>query len=133
MPTRKLWRAAKDDYVDTGYSFAEDEETACAYLDNPGFGGAAIWKTRVKYAEDQVLDLTECTLEQARRKADVPSSRGAIGIDEWLPREPGVQQAFREQGYLWALVAESFPEDTTTWIWLGTFDDDEPELEEVEA
>ncbi len=129
--TKTLWRAAKDDYVDTGYSFAADEETARAYLDNPGFGGAALWRTRVRYTASQVLDLTENTLAQARRLAGVPSSSGAIGIDEWLPREVEVQEAFRAQGYLWALVAESFPAETVTWIWLGTFDDGEPELTEV--
>jgi hypothetical protein len=131
MPKKTLWRAAKDDYIDTGYSFAEDEETASAYLDNPGFGGTTLWKARIRFSEDEVLDLTGHTLEQARRLAGVPSSRGAIEIDEWLPREPGVQAAFREQGYLWALVTESYPEGTTTWIWLGTSDDDEPELEEA--
>jgi len=130
---KTLWRAAKDDYVDTGYSFAENEETARAYLANPGFGGGSLWQTRVQYTADQVLDLTGCTLSQARRLAGVPSSSGAIGIDEWLPREVAVQEAFRAQGYLWALVRESFPEDTTTWIWLGTSADTEPELTDVAA
>lgn len=128
---KQLWRAAKDDYVDTGYSFAESKGTARAYLENPGFGGALIFKAIVKVDPASVLDLRGWTLEQARELAGVPSSKGAIGVDEWLPREPGAQEAFRALGYLWALVSESFPEETTTWIWIGTGADEEPVLEET--
>lgn len=131
MVTKRLWRAAQDDYVDTGYSFAESKTIAQTYLDNPGFGGAAIFKTVVEFDEEAVLDLRDVSLAQARRMAGVPSSSGAIGVDEWLPREVRVQEAFRDQGFLWALVDESFPAGTTTWIWLGASSDEEPELEEV--
>ncbi len=131
LVTKRLWRAAQDDYVDTGYSFAESKTIAREYLDNPGFGGATIFRAVVEFDEEQVLDLRGVSLTKARRMVDVPSASGAIGVDEWLPRESRVQEAFRDQGFLWALVDESFPEGTTTWIWLGTSSDDEPELEAV--
>ena len=125
---KTLWRAANDDYVDTGYSFAETRDVAEAYLDNPGFGGAQLFRTRLSVEPDQILDWTGMTLRRAARAVGL-SDPGAIGLDEWLPRTPAALDALREQGFLWVLVAESFPYDTTTWIWLGTSDDEEPELE----
>ena len=56
---------------------------------------------------------------------------GAIGLDEWLPRTPDAIDALRAAGHLWAIVAESYPRGTRTWIWLGTGTDDEPELGEI--
>jgi hypothetical protein len=127
---RTLYRAADEDYVDTGYSFAETRSIAEAYLDNPGFGGCVVFKARVDYRPDEVIDLTRTTVARAAKRVGHPDP-GAIGIDEWLPRTPDALTALREQGFLWALVAESFPHDTTTWIWLGTGLDEEPELVEA--
>lgn len=54
-----LYRAANDDFVRAGVSFADSRETAEAYLDNPGFGGTALYRTRVTVddAGDQIVDL----------------------------------------------------------------------------
>lgn len=124
----KLWRAANDDYVDTGYSFAEKRSTAEAYLDNPGFGGANIYRADVEIDDDQVLDFTGKSMDEVAEELGVQHP-GAIGVDEWIPRSPKIMDALREAGALWVKVDESFPPDTVTWIWVGTGLDDEPELE----
>lgn len=126
----KLWRVANDDYVDTGYSFAETRAIAEAYLDNPGFGGANIYRAAVEVDDDQVLDLTGKSMSEVADELGEPDP-GAIGVDEWIPRSPKVMDALREAGALWVKVDESFPEETVTWIWIGTGADDEPELELV--
>lgn len=122
-----LYRAADSDYIDTGYSFAETRETAEQYLDNPGFGGRSIWTCDI---EDDALDLRGMTTAAAAEQLGL-SDPGAIGVDEWLPRTEDALAAVRDAGYLWALVSESYPAQTTTWIWCGTGLDDEPELTEA--
>ena len=128
----KLYRAAKDDYVDTGYSFAETLDAAREYLNNPGFGGARLFVSDVKVKKSQVLDLTGMDTTEVAETLGV-SDPGAIGVDEWLPRDPEILDVIRGRGFRWAKVDESFPSGTTTWIWTGTFDDDEPELVEVSS
>jgi hypothetical protein len=128
----RLYRAAADDYVDTGYSFAETRESAEAYLDNPGFGGPNLYRADVHPNADELLDLTDpdLTVRRVARRLGF-TDPGAIGIDEWIPRDPDVLAAIRARGFLWALVTESFPASTVTWIWCGTFDDDEPVLKKI--
>lgn len=127
---KTLFRAAKDDYVDTGYSFATSRETAEAYLDNPGFGGDTVYRARITYEESELVDLTGVSVGELAQALGM-GHPGAIGVDEWIPRTPKVLDALRDMGFLWALVLESFPEETTTWIWCGTGADDEPELDEL--
>lgn len=119
-----LYRAANDDSIEQGISFAESRETAEQYLDNPGFGGAVIYSAET---DEEALDLCGLTVAES---ADLLgcSDPGSIGVDEWLPRTVAALDAVREQGYCWALVSESYPAGTTTWIWCGTALDDEPEL-----
>lgn len=128
---KELWRAAADDYVSQGMSFAESRDVAEAYLDNPGFGGASVFCAEVEIDSGKVLDWTEMSIDDAVAELDM-SHPGAIGLDEWLPRTQRALDALRERGYLWVCVSESFPHDTTTWIWLGDASDDEPELTAVE-
>lgn len=121
----KLYRASDDDYVDEGYSFAESPEIAALYAENPGFGGASIWVTTSSAKRSAAVDLrrdTSACLAEALGLRDP----GAINIDEWIPRSSDVREALRRLGYQWAIVRESYPEDSSTWIWLGG--DDEPEL-----
>ena len=125
---KTLYRAANDDYVQSGISFAESSDVAQAYLDNPGFGGSSIFKTTISVKKSQIIDLREMDVDELAELVDM-ASPGAIGIDEWLPRTGRAIETLRESGKLWALVAESFPEDTTTWVWLGDVTDEEPELE----
>lgn len=125
--TKTLWRAASDDYISQGYSFAAEREVAELYLDNPGFGGDKLYKAVVKFEESQVIDLTDASASEVADRLDMRVP-GAIGLDEWLPREDDAIEKLRAAGFLWALVAESYPAGSTTWIWLGTFYDDEPAL-----
>lgn len=113
--TKTLYRAANDQCVSQGCCFAESEQTARVYLDNPGFGGAKIWRCEV--APGRVLDLTGKSLDDAVDMLGV-GHPGAIGLDEWLARTPRAADAAVALGYAWAIVDESYPEGTRTWICL---------------
>ena len=121
----RLYRASNDDYVDEGYSFAESPEIAALYTNNPGFGGASIWVTTSAVRRSDAVNLRRETSSCLAYALDL-SDPGAINVDEWLPRSYDVREALRRIGYKWAIVRESYPEDSSTWIWLGG--DDEPEL-----
>jgi len=125
---KTLWRAASDDYVDTGYCFAEDRSVAKA--SNRGYGGNRLYRAKIDYRKESVLDWTDMTTRQATFLLDM-SDPGAIGLDEWLPGSVVAMEKLRALGYLWVKVNESYPGDSTTWIWIGTGIDDEPELEMV--
>ena len=122
--TMRLWRAAKDDHVSDSASFATDRGTAEAYLSNGGFGG-----TRMYYADvdpDDVLDLTsDNAMPELLAAIDSDHDYGAIGVDELVPRLAG---RLADAGYQWVKVRESYPADTTTWIYVGGAMGDEPEL-----
>ena len=123
-----LWRAANDDHISDSASFAETRETAEAYLDNPGFGGDTLYYTEVEI--DDYLDLTgDDAMERLLEALDSDSSYGAIGVDELVPRVAG---KLCEAGVQWVKVNESFPSETTTWIYVGGVLGDEPELIEAE-
>jgi hypothetical protein len=123
-----LWRAAEDDYISDTASFARQRDDAEAYLDNPSFGGANLFRTKVRTTEDAVLNLYDerdaVTLLADRFDLQHP---GAIGVDEWIPRDVQLQDALREAGYDWVIVRDSFPEDAETWLWIGP-SEREPEL-----
>lgn len=130
---KTLWRAAKDDYIGQGFSFAESRDVAEFYLTNRGFGGPKLYRAKLDVDPGQVIDLTEMSCRQLSRKIGVQDP-GAIGLDEWLPQSPEVLDALRDSDFIWALVRESYPEETTTWIWLGRTVEDmdiEPELVEI--
>lgn len=121
-----LYRAANDDYIDTGYSFAETVDTARVYQSNPGFGGSRIYSI---YAVGKTLDLRGMSVAEAAAELGLEDPC-AIGVDEWVPRTVTALETARDRGYSWILVDESYPEDTTTWIWCGSLYD-EPELVEL--
>lgn len=126
---KTLWRAADDDFVRQGTAFAERRQDAEVYLDNPGFGGSSVWRARVVLTEPaSVMDFRGMSTAEAAAGLGL-ADPGAIGIDEWLPRSQRALDALEQAGVHWALVDESFPEGTTTWIWISG---DEPELESVE-
>jgi hypothetical protein len=129
MATRTvtLYRAADSDTWSDCASFAESLEAAKCYLDNPGFGGARLWTTTVEIDESTVLDLTDCD-DAVQVVADRIGRNhpGAIGADEYAPR---VSYELRDAGVVWVRVQESYPEDTITWIFVGS---DDPELTEMD-
>lgn len=123
-----LWRAANDDHISDSASFAETRETAEAYLDNPGFGGDTLYYTEVEI--EDYLDLTGSNaMERLLEALDTDHIYGAIGVDELVPRVAG---KLCDAGIQWVKVTESFPADTTTWIYVGGVMGDEPELIEAE-
>jgi hypothetical protein len=121
-----LYRAADDDILTDCGSFAETEETARMYLDNPGYGGSTLYRTVVSIDDAAVLDLVDVAdapgVIAERIGAQHP---GAIGADEYVPR---VSYDLRDAGVEWVRVSESYPAGTVTWIWVGG---DDPEMEEV--
>lgn len=128
MKTITLWRAAKDDSIGDCASFAESEETARHYLDNPGYGGAHLYRAEIEIDMTRVLDVSdESDATGAIADAIGHPHPGAIGADEYAPR---VAEDIRDAGYDWVRVRESYPEDTITWIVVGGLDA-EPDLEEV--
>lgn len=127
-----LYRAAKDEDVTQGMSFATDLDTAKAYLDNPGFGGSKLFKTTINPNPKTVLDTRGMTTEELAEKLDMRDP-GAIGIDEWLPRTQRALDAARDLGYKWAIVNESYPSGATTWQYLGNIEDIEPTLSRVRS
>jgi len=123
-----LWRAAIDDYVPDAASFARDRADAEAYLDNPSFGGGSLFRARVETKAERVLNLyderrpVEFLVEQLGLRHP-----GALGVEEWIPGDPTVQEALAAAGYDWVVVRDSFPPGAETWMWIGPFDR-EPEL-----
>jgi hypothetical protein len=122
-----LWRAANDDHISDSCSFAEERESAEAYLDNPGFGGDTLYSADVEI--DDYLDLTgDDAMERLLKAIGSDRDFGAIGIDELVPRVAG---KLADAGVQWVKVVESFPADTITWIYVGGVFGDEPELVEA--
>ena len=115
-------------------SFAEDIETARAYLDNPGFGGALLLRTKVERDDDRILNLADENYPEERLAdlCDVPLDTLMGGVETAIPASIELQECLREHGYDWVLVPESYPEDTVTWLWIGPWDR-EPELEVIDT
>ena len=127
MASRILYRAANDDYIGDSASFSESRETSEAYLDNPGFGGRRLYSAEVDIDEAVLLDLVDADDPMAALLAAIGSEHdyGAIGVDELVPR---LADRLADAGYEWVRVAESFPADTITWIYVGGACGGEPEL-----
>ncbi len=123
-----LWRAANDDHISDSASFAESREVAEFYLDNAGFGGDTLYYADVEI--DDYLDLTgDDAMADLLAALDSDHDYGAIGVDELVPRVAG---KLCDAGIQWVKVNESFPSDTTTWIYVGGVMGDEPTLELAE-
>ena len=132
MSHRKLYRAANDAIVMQGTSFASLKSSAREYLDNLGFGGSTLYVAEIEVDSETVLDARGMDVDAVAEMLGM-ASPGAIGVDEWIGRSVAAQEAARAAGYLWVIVDESYPVDTTTWIWVGESTDDEPEMEECES
>jgi hypothetical protein len=121
--TVKLYRASDDDVILDVASFSTSRAAAESYLDNPGFGGAHLWKTNAKINRDEFLDLYDLSHDEALdeiHKLTGLGDPGAIGIDEWVPR---ISTKLEKAGIRWVRVRESYPSDTETYIYLGGSDD----------
>ncbi len=126
MNTMTLYRAANDETIVGSASFAESREVAELYRDNPGFGGQNLYRAIVEIDPATVLDLVDApdAIETLMAVANQPNP-GAIGADEWAPQ---LWSELRDAGHEWVRVRESYPEESITWIFVGS---DDPELEEI--
>ena len=126
-----LYRAANDDIITDCAAFAETPEAAKVYLDNPGYGGAHLYRADVDIAEAELLDLVDCDnpVGEIGRVTGL-GDPGAIGVDEWVPR---ISYDLREAGFNWVRVNESYPAGTVTWIYVGSGDIDMEPIEVFES
>ncbi len=131
VPSRvTLWRAANDEFANAdSTSFSRSKDAAKQYLDNPGFGGPTLYKTKVDIDPKKVFDLYSSAdpVSDICEELGIPHP-GAIGADEWIPR---IAQKLQDHGVQWVRVKESYPEESETWIHIGGNTED-PELEEQE-
>jgi hypothetical protein len=121
----RLYRAAGDDYVSQGFSFAECAKAAEAYLDNPGFGGRGLYTCEIDVSPESVFDATGMDVGELAAELGL-GHPGAIGVDEWVPRTQRALDALEARGVRWVVVTESYPVGTRTWIYVSG---DEPVLE----
>lgn len=131
MDLMDLWRAARDDYLDTPCAFAARREDAEAYTRNRGFGGPRLFRARVEApAPESVLDLVGMSRAEALDalvEATGMGHPGAIGPEEWVMHQR-VAQALLERGYVWVRLVDSYPEGCETWILIS---DDEDEVSDA--
>lgn len=129
--TVTLWRAARDDYLDTPCSFAALREHAQVYRTNRGYGGPRLYRVVIETpAPETVLDLlglSKGAALEALVEATGMGHPGAIGPEEWVMHQR-VAQRLSERGYRWVRVLDSYPEDCETWVLLA---DDDCEVEDV--
>src|SRR5690606_12465119 len=109
---------------------AEERESAELYLDNPGYGGDTLWRATASVDDDRVLDLSDYSSGSTAGMEALADATGlqlpcGIGLDEWIPQ---ACEEIAAAGYDWVKVRESYPENSTTWIYVGG---PEPEMEEV--
>jgi len=122
-----LYRATDDDIIVGCASFALSREAAEAYLRNPGYGGRSLWRAEVEIDPETLLDLVavDDPIATIMQTTGLPHP-GAIGADEWVPR---IADRLADVGIEWVRVAESYPTNTVTYIFVGS---DDPEMEPVE-
>lgn len=78
----------------------------------------AVQKPERLSTKAKLLDLTKED-DPTATVADLigQSHPGAIGADEFVPR---VSYELRDKGIEWVKVKESYPENTTTWVFCRT-------------
>lgn len=100
-------------------SFAARRADAAAYLNNPGYGGATLWRTEVEIVDSEVLDITDGAPEWLR---DLVERHGAIGIEEAIGAISKVSDGIAARGFRWVRLIDSYPDDCETWILIGDMD-----------
>jgi hypothetical protein len=132
-----LYRATnRPESYAAGSCFSPDEETAEAYLDNPGFGGAEVIAVEVDPEKEAVLSLVDGRRggypygRQARYAWNVLAE--AIGEDEVEFLKENAQSLIhnaidsakivgrlREANFEWVVYEDTFPAGAVTWVYLG--------------
>lgn len=130
-----LYRATDRPDIGEGAAFAADESDAEAYLDNPGYGGGQLRSHTTTVDPDTVLSFVK------GRRDGVPHGlmkpRPFDDLAEVLEKDvddlkmdyensieraidsPKIRAQLRKQGYEWAVYEDTFPEQTTAWVYLG--------------
>lgn len=128
----KIYRAANDDYLSQGYSFAASKADARAYRDNPNFGGSTLYRSDIP-SDHKVLDLTEEpweTLSSAIGREITPDMGGFM-ISQALQLQSRILDEIAEAGYDWVRYIDDYPADCITYT-ICSATAEEIELEEVE-
>ena len=113
---RTIYRAAKDDQVGVGCSFAGRRSDAEAYLDNPGFGGPTLYTCQIELAD--MIDLTESpwdalsdaigeSVNPAHHQYHFPSTVTACDA---------ICAKLAAKGYHWARIIDDYPEGCITYV-----------------
>jgi len=113
---KTLYRAASDDNVSVGYSFAARRSHAEAYLDNPGFGGPTLYRCEVEI--DGLIDLTESpweTLSEALG-SEVDPSRHQFHFPSTVTASDKIPEKLAALGYRWAKIIDDYPEGCVTYV-----------------
>lgn len=134
MASVTLYRATDRSYAEQGDSLSPERATAAAYLDNPGFGGAHLYRVRVTVDFGRVLDLRgESTREAISALAealgvDAESFSGAADhVHDVWERSDAIRDAIAVR-YDWVRYTDEYPEGAETWLYLGS---DDIDLDEV--
>lgn len=129
----ELWRAANDDGISDTVSFARRREDAERYHDNPGFGGARLYRAVVEVPAMEVLDLHGMSKAQAIRALARATGLDLDGetADVLVCSSPAVQDALVARGVRWVRVVDTYPAGCETWTYISRSDRDDPDMEEV--
>ena len=114
----RLFRAAADDFVRVGTSFAENRSVADAYTNNPGFGGPNVYIGDV--VTGKVLDLTKesdqwAGLSKATGEA-IDQARSQFHFARALTENDELLTKLAGKGYSWVRFVDDFPEGAVTWV-----------------
>jgi hypothetical protein len=131
---KNIYRAAKDDDVRVGYSFAGRRSDAEAYLDNPGFGGPVLYRSRVDMAG--MIDLTESPWETLSETLgeEIDPAHHQYHFPSTVTACNKICDALAAKGYHWARIIDDYPEGCITYVALTAeaADAAEEAMEEVQ-
>ena len=112
----RVYRAANDDFLMQGFSFAEIREDAEAYLDNPNFGGSAIYVCDIP-SDHSILDITDDPWNRLSELAgrEIDPSCGAGMVSQAIQFVPHILDTIAEAGYDWVRYVDDFPPGCVTY------------------
>lgn len=139
----RLYRAAQDDYLGClgeTRAFARRLDDARAYLDNPGFGGATLYRLKVDVHPCAVLDTRDdggmrqlCAIVGLSESELAGRAAGAPAVEALhRPENVALVLALAAAGVRWLVHEDSYPVECETWTLVSGDWTDELELEPVE-
>lgn len=117
----KLYRAAQSTDINSDTtSFARRASDARAYLDNPGFGGAQVYRAALSIDDACILDIRD---EVPGWLQEIIDGMGAVTQDYAITRGTSdMMEALRAHGVRWVILTDTYPDDCETWVhiaWAG--------------